>query len=246
MPIETYYLSRTKEGKFGSVFVLKQLQEAAASGGGSNLLGSMVQWISGSFTTDYPIPQCMAGPRALIKELDKRKVELGIDGESTLKIQVAGSKEQVKIERKSVFGLGIGPFPVIPFNFALDLDFSKLKTITLEFGAGTYSEYIPMAYLAGLYQMLGGKPTVALGGKLLEENAFVNQIVNAKNYSVAFESTDSFSAGIDAKLKQFNALPEIGGKVKIQKTTERKLVAEVKSDTYYTVALTAARWKNLK
>ena len=41
-------------------------------------------------------------------------------------------------------------------------------------------------------------------------------------------------------------LPEIGGKVKIQKTTERKLVAEVKSDTYYTVALTAARWKNLK
>ena len=112
MSVSTYYLSKTKEGKFGSVFFLKQLQESDSSGGGQNLLGSMVQWIDdngpigiGIGGSDYAIPQCMSTPKALIKELDKRKAELGIDGTSTLQIKVSASKETIKLEKKVVFDL---------------------------------------------------------------------------------------------------------------------------------------------
>jgi hypothetical protein len=253
MSVSTYYLSKTKEGKFGSVFFLKQLQDVDSSGGGKNLLGSMVQWIDdngpmgiGLGGTDYAIPQCMSTPRALIKELDRRSVELGIDGSSTLQIKVSASKETIKLEKKALFDLGVGPFPLIPLNIALDIDYSRMKTITLLFGEGTFSEYIPTGFLAALYEVLKGKPTPAMGGKLLEKNAYISQVVLAKRYSIKFESSMAFSSGVDAKIKQYNSLPEIGRKVKVQKETERSMLAEVNSDKFYVVAITASLWKNLK
>lgn len=245
MGVETYYLSKTKEGKFGSVFFLKQLQDAEGStGGGKNLLGSLVQWIDKLTGTDYPIPQVMTKPRALISELEKRKAELEIDGDVTLQIKVAGSSETIKLEKKNVFDLGVGPFPVIPLNMSLDVDYSKLKTITMVFGAGTYSEFIPTGYMAALYKALNGKPNAAIGGSLLK--AYVSQVMLAKKYSVSFESTETFDAGFEAKLKTFNGLPEIGGKVKVEKKTERIVKAEVDSPDYYVVGVTASLWQNLK
>lgn len=253
MSVNTYYLSKTREGKFGSVFFLKQLQKESASGGGKNLLGSMVQWIDENWIlgipgggTDYAIPQCMSTPRALIKELDRRKAELGIDGTSTLQIEVSASKEIIKLEKKVVFDSGVGPFPAIPLNMGLDVDYSRMKTITLTFGEGTYSEYIPIGYMAALYESLKGKPSIAIGGQLLAKNAYVSQIVLAKKYSVNFESKETLSQGVEAKIKQYNSLPEINGKVKVEKKTERTVVAEVNSDVFYLVAVTASLWKNLK
>lgn len=253
MSVSTYYLSKTKEGKFGSIFFLKQLQEADSSGGGRNLLGSMVQWIDdngpigiGLGGTDYAIPQCMGTPGGLIKELDKRKAELGIDGTSTLQIKVSASKETIKLEKKVVFDLGIGPFPVIPLNLALDIDYSRMNTITITFGQDTFSEYIPAGYLAMLYQTLKGNPTPSMGGPLLAKNAYVSQVVLAKRYSVSFESTMAFTSGVDAKIKQYNSIPKIGSEVKVQKTAKRTIIAEVNSDRFYLVAVTASLWKNLK
>jgi hypothetical protein len=171
---------------------------------------------------------------------------LGITGDVTLQIKVAASSETIKIEKKGAFDLGIGPFPVIPFNMAIDVDYSRMKTITMTFGAGTYSEYIPVAYLAQLYAAMNGKPTAPIGGPLLSKNAFINQIVMAKKYSVTFESTEKLSTGIEAKLKTYNSLPEVNGKVKIEKNTDRTLKAEVDSPTFYLVAATASLWQNLK
>jgi hypothetical protein len=246
MPIETYYTSKSKEGKFGEVFFLKQLQESDSSGGGSNLLGSMVQWIDTLVHQDYAIPLCMSGPRALIKELEKRKDSLEISGDVTLQIKVGVSSETVKLEKKASFDIGVGPFPIIPLNMSLDVDYSRMKSITVKFGAGTYSEYIPVGYLANLYAAVTGKPPASIGGELLKKNAFVNQIVLANKYSVTFESTDSFSTGVETKLKTYNSLPEINGKVKVEKKTERTLTAEVDSPIYYVVALTTSRWDRLK
>lgn len=252
MSINTYYLSKTKEGKFGSVFYLKQLQDADSSGGGRNLLGSMVQWIDkGVFGTpwggtDYAIPQCMSTPRALVKELDKLKAELGFDGDSTLQIKVAAGKEIVKLEKNSIFDVGVGPFPMIPLNIALDIDYSRMKATTITFGEGSHSEYIPTGYMAMLYEALKGKPNAAIGGKLLEKNAYISQVVLAKKYSVHFESTTALTAGVEAKIEQYNTLPEIGGKVKVVKKSDRMVIAEIDSDVFYLVALTASLWKNLK
>ncbi|HLL71198.1 MAG TPA: hypothetical protein VK363_07175 [Pyrinomonadaceae bacterium] len=244
MPVGTYYLSKTKEGKFGSVFLLKQLQESDSSGGGTNLLGSVVQWIDEAIGTDYPIPQVMTKPKALISELEKRRAELEIDGNVTLQIKVAGGSETIKLEKKTVFDLGVGPFPAIPLNFGLDIDFSKLKTLTMVFGEGTYSEYIPIGYMAALYKALKGKPSSAIGGSLLK--AYISQILLARKYSVSFESTEKFDTAFEAKLKAFNQLPEIGGKVKVEKKSERVVKAEIDSPDHYVVGVTASLWQNLK
>lgn len=244
MGVETYYLSKTKEGKFGSVFFLKQLQDEKSSGGGKNLLGSLVQWIDKFTGTDYPIPHVMTKPKALILELEKRKAELEIDGDVALQIEVAGGSETIKIEKKTVFDLGVGPFPAIPLNMGLDIDYSKMKTITMVFGAGTYSEFIPIGYMAALYKALNGKPNAAIGGSLLK--AYISQVMLAKKYSVSFESTETFDAGFEAKLKTFNGLPEVGGKVKVEKKSERIVKAEVDTQNYYVVGVTASLWQNLK
>ncbi len=245
MGVETYYLSKTKEGRFGSVFLLKQLQEAeGSSGGGKRLLGSVVQWIDKLTGTDYPIPQVMTGPGALITELERRKAELSINGDVTLSIRLGSGSETIKLEKKKVFDLGVGPFPAIPFNFGLDVDFSLMKTITITYGSGTYSEFIPTGYMAALYKTLKGKANAAIGGSLLK--AYVSQILLAKKYSVSFESTQTFDTSFEAKLKTFNQLPEIGGAVKVEKKTERIVKAEVDSQDYYVVGLTASLWQNLK
>jgi hypothetical protein len=52
--------------------------------------------------------------------------------------------------------------------------------------------------------------------------------------------------GVEAKIKQYNYLPEIGGKVKVEKKDTRTVSAEVNSDSFYAVAVTASLWKNLK
>lgn len=247
MPIGTYYLSKTGQGEFGSVFLLKQLQHAeSSSGGGKNLLGSMVQWISKFLDKDYPIPACMSTPRALIHELENRRQELGITGDVTLQIKVAPGSETIKLERSVVFDSDVGPFPVIPFNMNLDIDYSRMQSIDIIFGEGTYSEYIPTGYMTNLYQKFGGKPSDKIGGELLMKNAYINQIVLAKNYSVSFESTELIDAGFDTKLATYNQLPDIGGKVKITKQSDYKVKAEVNSSDYYVIALTASRWDKLK
>ena len=245
MGVDTYYLSKTTEGKFGSVFLLKQLQDAEAStGGGKRLLGSVVQWIDEFIGTDYPIPQVMTNPQALILELQNRKAELGISGDVTLQIKVNAGTETIKLEKKKVFNVGVGPFPSIPLNIGLDIDYSRLKTISIAFGAGTFSEFIPTGFMAALFKALKGKPTAAMGGSLLK--AYISQIVLAKKYSVSFESTEKFDAGFEAKLKTFNQLPDIGGKVKVEKQSDRIVKAEVDSPDYYVIGVTASLWQNLK
>lgn len=245
MPIETWYLSKSKEGKFGDMFFLKYLQEADASGGGANLLGTMVQWIT-SEGRDYPIPQFMDTPGAILAELEKRKSALGITKDLIFENPVAGSAEVIKVEKKGLFGLGVGPFPAIPLAGSLDIDYSKTRTIKMSFGPGTKTKYIPVGYLNKLYLAMNGKPSAAIGGALLTKNAYVNQVLLAKDYTVSSESVEGFSIGIEAKLKAYNSLPEIAGKVKVEKKTDRTLEAKINSPTFYLVALTAAQWSNLK
>lgn len=249
MPVETYYLSKTRIGMLGALFFLKQLQKRDASGGGYALLGAVVPEIDKTFGTDYVIPNCLSAPNAILKELEKRKAALGIEGEVTLRNEIAAGTETVKIEKKRSFEIGISPFPLIPLGSKIDIDYAKMSAVTIVYGDGTYYEYIPLGYLNSLYHALKGDPKADgadIGGDLLKKHAFVSQILLARNYTVTFESTQDFDINFEARLKAFRSLPDIEGKVVIDRKTARTVEARVKGDDYYLIALASTQWQNLK
>lgn len=246
MSISTYYLSKRNVDGVGGLFILNQLQLADSSGGGKALLGSTVKENKEIFHKDYPVPLTMFAPRVLITELTNRKDELGIDGDITLRQDIAGGHEKMKIEKNNSFNIGLGPFPSVPVNAKFQIDYSKMKSIDITYGAGTYYEYIPQGYMGLLYEALGGEPTQKMGGTILKKNAFISLIWLAKNWSVTFESTSKFDLGVDAQVSAFNDDDAVGGKVKISKKSEFNLEATVSGDTYYMVGLMSTRWNKLK
>ncbi len=248
MGIEQWYVSKVNEGSFGDLFLLSQLQEKTSSGGGENLLGSPAQKISKfGFGNDFPIPQLFGNPRVLIKKLNSLKTELGIETDVTNRINLAGGTSTIHIEKKKLFNVGVGVLPFLPLSFGIDLDFSKTKDLTLKFGAGTYTENINAGYLHSLYSHLDGKASADIGGKFLQDNYFIKEILVAKNYTVSFTSTDDFKADFNAKLDAFKALPEIDAKkISFSSSSKRTLDATISGDTEYVIGLTASTWKSLK
>ncbi|MDX2227328.1 MAG: hypothetical protein SFY92_09595, partial [Verrucomicrobiae bacterium] len=212
MAIHDYYLGRQKIDTKGLQFFLKQLQLRESSGGGRALLGSIVDYIDPLGEMTYVVPASITTPQILLNELVRRREEYGI-GEPTLVRDIAPGSETMRLTRKNTFQNGVGPFPGIPFNFGLSLDYSRNVTITMTHGEGSYYEYIPMAYLARIYNRVKGKPTRELGGRLLLEEAVVIEALFAREYSVSFESSQTFGPAFEAKLKAFNLMPDIGGKV---------------------------------
>lgn len=246
MSISNYYLAKRNVKDVGGLFILNQLQLADSSGGGKALLGSTVKENKAPFHKDYPVPLTMFAPRVLITELNNRKAELGIDGDITLRQDIAGGHEKMKIEKSNSFSVGLGPFPSVPVNAKFQIDYSKMKSIDITYGAGTYYEYIPQGYMGMLYESLGGTPSQKMGGEILRKNAYIGLIWLAKNWTVKFESTSEFKTGIEAQVAAFNDDDAVGGKVNISKKSEFNLEATVSGDTYYMVGLMSTRWSNLK
>lgn len=246
MGIDTYYLAKQNVEGVGGMFISNRLQTAESSGGGKALLGSVVKENKVPFHKDYPVPLTMFAPRVLINELTNRKDELGIDGDVTVRQDIASGHEKIKIEKNNSFSLGLGPFPSIPVNGKFQIDYSKMKSIDITYGDGTYYEYIPQGYMGMLYESLDGEPTQKMGGTILKENAFISLIWLAKEWMIKFESDSTFDFGVDAQISAFNDDDAVSGKVKIKKESEFSLEATVSGDTYYLVGLMSTRWSNLK
>ena len=246
MGIDTYYLAKQNVAGVGGMFILNRLQTAESSGGGKALLGSVVKENKAPFHKDYPVPLTMFAPRVLINELTNRKDELGIDGDVTVRQDIASGHEKIKIEKNNSFSLGLGPFPSIPVNGKFQIDYSKMKSIDITYGDGTYYEYIPQGYMGMLYESLDGEPTQKMGGTILKKNAFISLIWLAKEWMIKFESDSTFDFGVDAQISAFNDDDAVSGKVKIKKESEFSLEATVSGDTYYLVGLMSTRWSNLK
>jgi hypothetical protein len=248
MGIEDYYLAKyTDAGNKGSLFLLKQLQRQDSSGGGEALLGSVVPVIKKS--EEYPIPQSLLAPKILLTKLELERNRGNLPGlpagSLTLKIDIAAETEAIKLSKDKMFKLGIGFFPLIPFNLGLDIDYSKMQSISLSYGNGTYYEYIPTGYFVQLFNLLRGEPTPDIGGNLLKKQGFISQMIFANNYSVTFESTEGFKTDFDAKLEAFNNLPSVNGAIRVTRQTIRTVRAEISSPIYYAIALAQLYWSDI-
>ncbi len=246
MGVEAYYLSKKQVSGIGSIFLLNELQEAGGSGGGEALLGTVVQENKSSFHTDYPVPILVSEANIIIAKLNQWKTELNIGSEIVVEQPIAVGHKNIAIEKDNSFQLGLGPFPGIPFNGKFQIDYKKTVSIDITYGQGTKYRYIRKGDMMKLYNKLNGKPDADMTGKFLEKNAFVSLIQLAKNWSISFESSKTFDAGVDAQISLFNKDNSINGKVKLSKKTDTKIEAAVKGDDYYLVGLMSTRWTDVK
>lgn len=247
MPVQDYYFSRKAVPRFGKLYFLKILQDADSEGGGRGLLGSVVQELrEGLFGLGqhYPAPLHMSRPgivRAAIQR-DKKHLGLGAEDRIVLVQKLAPIQQSVVIKRKDSFGAGVGPFPSLPANFGLDIDYSLMRQVTLAFGTNTQFEYIPLGYFARLYQYVGGDHRKVDRSGAIAENNIVDSILLAKEFHVTFESEKGFDADFDAKLKAFTSIPGVGATVAYAKQAKRKILAKVSGNEYYLVALGVSDW----
>ena len=246
MSLQTYYLSKRDVSGVGGLFLCNQLQLADSTGGGKALLGSVVTENKDLFHTDYPVPLTVFAPQILISELNKRKADLEIEGDVTVRQEIAAGHETFKIEKNSSFSLGLGPFPAIPVNGKFQIDYARMSSINITYGEGTYYEYIPQGYMGLLYEAVDGKPTNKMGGKFLKKNSYISLIWLAKKWTVTFESTKEFDADVEVQISAYNDDDAVGGKIKLEKKSKTTIEAAVDGDIYYLVGLMSTRWSNLK
>ncbi len=254
MAIGTYYLSKQKVTGVGSFFLLNELQLAdSEDGGGEALLGAVVQENKEPlWHVDYPVPLSSFDPRLFVDVLTEMKETLGLN-KITVSAKIAAGQQHFQVNKKSSFQLGAGPFPSIPFGGKFSVDHSSTKAIDINYGEGTRYEYIPKGNMIAFYQYLkdnpqalDSKPMLKTAVKFLQKNAFISWIQTAKNWSVTFEKTTSFDAGVEAHLDIFNQDNTINGKVTLHKDSDTKITASVQGDDYYLVALMSTRWDDLK
>ncbi len=244
MGIETYYLSKREVTGIGSIFLLNEMIEA--KNGGESLLGAVVQENKkGLWHKDYPVPILVSEANIIIKKLTQWKTELNITSKIVESQNIAAGHKNIKIEKGNSFQLGLGPFPSIPFNAKFQLDYSRVSTIDITYGAGTMYKYIRKGDMMKLYKKLKGKPDDDMTGKFLQKNAYISLLQLAKNWTVTFESTKTFDSGVDAQIDLFNNDDSVGGSVKLKKKTTTKIEAEIKGDVYYVVGLMSTRWSDV-
>ncbi|MCW5959612.1 MAG: hypothetical protein KIS76_05570 [Pyrinomonadaceae bacterium] len=244
MGIDTYYLSKRQVTGVGSIFLLNELIEEKAGGG--SLLGAVVQENKSPFHTDYPVPILVSEPNIIIKKLELWKKELNITSDIVEKQKIAAGHKSIKVEKNNSFQVGLGPFPGIPFNGKFQLDYSRVSSIDITYGTGTTYKYIRKGDMMKLYRKLKGKPDDDMTGNFLRKNAFISLLQVAKNWKVSFESTKTFDAGVEAQIDLFNNDSAIGGSVKMKKTKETRIEAEVGGDVFYVVGLMSTRWDDVK
>ena len=244
MGIENYYLSKRQVSGVGSIFLLNELIEAENSG--ESLLGAVVQENKSPFHKDYPVPILVSEANIIIKKLTQWKNELNITSDIVEKQNIAAGHKNIKVEKNNTFQLGLGPFPAVPFNAKFQLDYSRVSTIDITYGAGTFYKYIRKGDMMKLYKKLKGKPDDDMTGNFLQKNAYISLLQFAKNWTVTFESVKAFDTGVDARIDLFNNDNSIGGNVNLKKKTTTKIEAEVKGDVYFVVGLMSTRWDDVK
>ena len=243
MGIDTYYLSKQKVSGIGSIFLLNELIEAES--GGEALLGAVVQENKSIIHKDYPVPILVSEANIIINKLTQWKTELNINSAIVEQKNIAAGHRNVKVEKKNSIQLGLGPFPNIPFSSKFQMDYSRISTIDITYGEGTLYKYIRKGDMMKLYRKLDGQPDDDMTGNFLRKNAYISLLQLAKNWRVSFESTKTFDTGVEAQIDLFNQDNSIGGSVKLNKTTETRIEAEVGGDIYYVVGLMSTRWDDV-
>ena len=241
MSLTDYYISKYDGSSYERTFFLKFLQAKGSSGGGQNLLGSIVPYVSGGiFGLNYVVPELYyPTPNILVPALAPF-LAAGVQAIQT--IQLAGVTITMTRSNDDIVDLTAGPFPSLPVSLGIDFEYKNTDSISLTFGAGTVQQYIPLGLLAQLYASVKGTPTPAIGGSALADQAIVDSVLYASNYSISVQSSNGFTSALNASVTAAaNALP-VGGKISFTSNTTNSITAQVSGTDPYLVALSRELW----
>ncbi|NUN50931.1 MAG: hypothetical protein HUU15_19155 [Candidatus Brocadiae bacterium] len=251
-----WYWSRGQFKGYGKMWFLLSAQEAASSGGGRSLLGSVVEELGGGplglpglLGAWYPAPYHMATPGLVMNALERHRGELGVAAGQPLvlrtKLAIPG-QAYVMDARKSLQA-GVGPFPSLPADVNLDIDYSRLVNASISFGTNTYVEYLTADLLMRLYRHCGGEAARLEPGLAIDvaDNYIVDQVLVTSDYKVAFKSAEAFNAEFKAKIDAFNRVPRTGVKAELSLADKATLELSVSGGPEYLAALKVTDWDDL-
>ena len=239
MALTDYYISKYDGTDYERTFFLKDLQTRDSSGGGAALLGSIVPYVSEfPFGTDYVVPELYhPQPNIVIRDIDAIRPGAQV----VARIDRANSAIVTSRDDDDIVNLTAGPFPSIPVSFGITFDYSVTDKISTTFGDGTYQEYIPRQLFIDLWNSVHGRPTAAMGGQALVDQAIVDSVLYASNYLVEATSTRGFSTKLNADVAKLAALP-LGASVAVVQNTTNRISIKISGSTVYLIALSRERW----
>jgi len=253
MGAQDYYFSSKSMPTLGRMWILKMLQEASGSGGGLSMLGSVVQEASerGGFlglgVSHYPVPMLMSQPRIVTRALEGVRPELGLKPDDPI-VLIQGltiANQRIMVNRKDAFTTGVGPLPSLPATFGVDVDYGKMLSATINFGARAELRYIPLGYLGGLYRHVNGTATAVDPTGVLENNYVVDSVLLTTDVEVSFTSAERFTGDFNAKLAALGSIPAANLNVTYQQKDDRTVVAKVLGERVWLAAFSVSEWHDL-
>lgn len=248
MPSSDYYWARHLVRGFGKMWFLIVPQEAGSSGGGASLLGSVVNELSGGLFPagggiigrDFPEPHHVTTPQLLLKSLEHHRSDLGIPDNEQLVREIGFPGLTVSVDRKKSLKIGTGSFPSLPSAFSID--YSRMVSITIEFGVETRKKFIPTGYLSRLKDFLDGDDRKIATDINIDKETIVHQVLLTNQYSVTFESTAEFDSKFEAAVKSANAINAEKVTFELDNLSRRRVTAKVDDGHEYLIALKDLDW----
>ena len=251
MSSSDYYWSRIPG--FGRMWFLIIPRNADSTAGGRSLIGSVahdhadpILGSTGLLGKIYPEPNNLGEPQIILKAIEANRVGLGIKpGEEIIQEDRFLPNFKIEIDKKDTLSLGAANFPSLPVSFSID--YSRMKSATMEFGSGTVKKMLRTDLLSRLKIFYGGDDSKVpnSAGIDISKETIVHQILLTKQYSVTFESLEEFKIQTDVVIGQANK--DYAGKVKflLDTSTRRKITAQVNDGNEYLIALNDIDWDKL-
>jgi hypothetical protein len=247
MPASDYYWSRHAIQGFGKMWFLIVPQEADTNGGGASLLGSIVDERDGGlFNSDYPKPEQFDQPQLILKALEERRRELRIGDTEPLVSEVNFPNLNITVQKSDKVKSGVDGFPSLPnFGLGFDIDYSRMQSISIQFGKNTRKLLIPIGFLIRLKEFVKDDDRKILPNGSIGRETIVCQLLVTDQYSVTFESTQAFDANFAAKLQAANVVNAGRAEFKLEHSHNKRVTVTIDNGKDYLIALEAVDWDNL-
>ena len=240
MPASSYYWARHLIDGFGKMWFLIVPQEADSNGGGASLLGSVVDEIHREpFGTNFPVPEHFTTPQLILKTLRNHRDDIGLTNETLVK-EVKFSSLSINIKKEDTLKSGVGGFPSLPVSFSID--YSKMVSISIQFGPNNRKKLIPPGFLGKLKDFFDGDDNKIDPSGIIDKETIVHQILLTDQYSVTFESESVFDSEVEIAIQTANLLN--AGKIdfSLDLSTRKKISVSVNDGREYLIAIKDIDW----
>lgn len=240
MPASSYYWSRHLIDGFGKMWFLIVPQEADSNGGGASLLGSVVDEIHREpFGTNFPVPEHFTTPQLILKTLRQHRDDIGLTNEILVK-EVKFPSLSITIKKEDALKSGVGGFPSLPISFSID--YSKMVSVSIQFGPNTRKKLIPPGFLGKLKDFFDGDDKKIDPSGVIDKETIVHQILLTDQYSITFESESEFNSEVDVAIETANIIHVGKIEFELDRATRKKIFVAVNDGREYLIAIKDIDW----